>query len=233
MTTTIADGQKKNTANVLEVFGSFRVCFQQWSNLVSVRRQTSGWKYNLKKFDLENVLEKNDPSGIPDLGLRDRLASLGAKLLPDLNGLMGEPAISQPALAEIMSICESARDNTLLISPQPGKYLGPAFDVLEADLRGLSGSAKTTVACPDDPTGDGEWSAPLSQAEIARRITGKSDVRSREIAPLFNKWHIEPVSARKVRIRLDTMNESDRAKIENPNFFQPLRATSATTATSQ
>ncbi len=131
-TTTISDEQKKNATKVSESLSLFRSCFQQWSNLVSVRRRTIGWNYDL---------EKNDPPGIPDLGLRERLARLGTELLPDLNGYTGEPAISQGALKEIIYLCESARDNALVISPQPGKYLGPAFEVLEADLRSLSGSA--------------------------------------------------------------------------------------------
>ncbi len=139
MTTTISDEQKKSAANVLESLTSFRSDFQQWVNLLSVRRRSVGWNW-----DLEN----NDPPGVPDLGLRERLASLGAELLPDLNGFTGEPAISQGALAEIIWLCERGRDNALAESPQEGKYYGPAFDVLEADLRSLSGSAKTTIASP-------------------------------------------------------------------------------------
>lgn len=205
-TTIISDDQKKNAAKVLEVFGSFRGCFQQWSNLVSVRRRTIGWNYDL---------EKNDPPGIPDLGLRDRLASLAEELVPNLKSFIGEPAISQGALKEIIYICESARDNELQISPAPGKYLAPAFEVLEGDLRSLSGGAGTTMEPADDPTSKVEWSYQLTKTELACRLLNNEHARPRDAEAVFEKYGLRHVKGYKHQICLEKMDPGMRYRVEH------------------
>ena len=212
MTTTV-DDQKKNAAEALESLAAFRGVWQQWSNLLSVRRRTVGWNW-----DLEN----NDPPGVPDLGLSERLASLGTELLPALDGLGEEPAISQGALAEIVWLCERSRDNALAESPAEGKYYGPAFDVLEADLRSLSGSAN---ACHDmnftRPSSHLDWKDPkeptvlMSFSKAAYLLNAKD---GRMVTTMANRGDI---AARKIgkQIILDLEDIADL----NPTALKEAR----------
>jgi hypothetical protein len=62
----------------------------------------------------------------------------------------------------------------------------------------------------------GEWSAPMSKTEMARRITGKKKARPRDVATLLEKHGVSHVSGHKWLIRLDTLDSHTRKKLEQP-----------------
>ncbi len=213
--TTISDEQKKNAVKALRALESYRDKQLQMErvNAQPVRRG----RVHRHEYRLEAVKS-------------------GVSLLEALNADLGERSQDLKMMERAFQRASMAQTKGTLKDEDQAR-LFDAIALAEQELRRMTGDnaipddtkAPTDSPHPDDPTSSGIWSAPLAPAEIARRITGKSDARSRDIA-LFKRWHVEPVTARKIRIRLDSMNEGDRAKIENPNFFQPLRATSATTA---
>lgn len=61
-----------------------------------------------------------------------------------------------------------------------------------------------------------ELSAPMSLAEMSRRITGNSKARAREVRPLLERYGLQRVSesVNKWTVRLDEMDASTRRKLE-------------------
>ncbi len=63
----------------------------------------------------------------------------------------------------------------------------------------------------------GNWSAPMTKAEAARRITKSSSDRGRKIEPLLTEWGYQKVSPKKIQICLDNVPENLRRRIEAPD----------------
>ena len=61
-----------------------------------------------------------------------------------------------------------------------------------------------------------EWSIPMSKAEMAKRLTGDPNARSRKVEALLARYGLEQVSPRQWRVRLDKMDMASRAKVEDP-----------------
>ncbi len=67
------------------------------------------------------------------------------------------------------------------------------------------------------PRIEGEWSAPMTKAEMARRITGNRKARAREVEAILVSYGIKNLSGNKWSVRLDGMDSNTRKKIETPN----------------
>ena len=59
------------------------------------------------------------------------------------------------------------------------------------------------------------WSSPMSKREMARRITGRTNARARDVEPLLEKFGVKPVSDKKWIVRLDEMDANTRQKLES------------------
>ena len=62
----------------------------------------------------------------------------------------------------------------------------------------------------------GEWSPPMSKAEIARRITRNNRARFRDVEQMFPEGTLKPLSDRKWAVRLDTLDNNSRRNLETP-----------------
>jgi len=63
---------------------------------------------------------------------------------------------------------------------------------------------------------DGEWSAPMTRTEIARRITGRANARPRKVQALLNRYGLQHVAGRMYQVRLDKMESNIRKIVEKP-----------------
>lgn len=61
-----------------------------------------------------------------------------------------------------------------------------------------------------------ERSAPMSKAEMARRLTGRSKARGREIESFLQDHDVQHAEGHKWTVRLDTMDQRSRKKLEQP-----------------
>jgi hypothetical protein len=77
-------------------------------------------------------------------------------------------------------------------------------------------NAKSQTSEMSIPAIDGEWSAPMTRTEMARRITGKKKPRPREVDDFLHRHGLEHVSGRKCRVRLDNMDKAMRGRLEEP-----------------
>ena len=68
----------------------------------------------------------------------------------------------------------------------------------------------------DIPPPAGEWSEPMSKAAFARRVFGGRKERGRDVDPLLKQFGFERITAKTIRVRLDTMDANTRKKVENP-----------------
>jgi hypothetical protein len=136
-------------------------------------------------------------------------------------------ARAQPYAERVRAEVARLAGNNLGLPKVPGQASDP-----EDDIRAMfdwlrhakeislgSGDRDSEVAPPKTPTqsaapSEGEWSAPMAKAEMARRITGKANARSREVEALLRRFGLERVAGLKWRVRLDTMDPATRRKIE-------------------
>lgn len=69
---------------------------------------------------------------------------------------------------------------------------------------------------PEQAQAEGEWSAPMSKSEMARRIMRDKDARSRKVEALLKRHGLEHIKGKQYRVRLDTMDALTRRKLEEP-----------------
>ena len=65
----------------------------------------------------------------------------------------------------------------------------------------------------------GEWSEPMSWAEVARRVFGNPKDRARKVKLLFKSDEFQQVSPKLVRVRLDKLDSLTRRRIEKARIF--------------
>ena len=73
--------------------------------------------------------------------------------------------------------------------------------------------ASTTDDAPELRPPDGEWIGPMSKMEIAQRILKdrSPSARWRKVAPLFDNTHIQEVTPRTFRFRIDQLDKPTQA----------------------
>jgi len=81
---------------------------------------------------------------------------------------------------------------------------------------GARGGDTTEQTGKTAATIDGEWSAPMTRTEIARRITGRANARPRKVQALLDRYGLQHVSGRMYQVRLDKMESNIRKSIEKP-----------------
>lgn len=59
-----------------------------------------------------------------------------------------------------------------------------------------------------------EWSSPMTRTEMARRLTGNSKARHREVKHFLQQFGLRHVNGKKYQIRLDKMDAYTRQNIE-------------------
>ena len=73
---------------------------------------------------------------------------------------------------------------------------------------------------PDAPAPAAERCAPMSKAEMARRLTGRPQARGRDVESFLKEHDLQYAEGRKWTVRLDTMDQHSREKLE-PQTTQP------------
>lgn len=85
---------------------------------------------------------------------------------------------------------------------------------LEATARPGPGAAQRLDVEGTDAPVEGEWSAPMTRTEMARRITGDHHARPRKIEGLLKRCGLRHVGGRMFQVRIDTMDSATRKKVE-------------------
>lgn len=85
---------------------------------------------------------------------------------------------------------------------------------IESIIANLSSNARKLEAILEECE-EGEWSAPMSRAEMARRIMEDPKARWRGAEPLVKQYEMREVD-NKLCIRLDNMDSKMRRKLEEP-----------------
>jgi len=91
--------------------------------------------------------------------------------------------------------------------------LEEALRILARNLAGNEAKAADKTKGATHLT-EGEWSAPMSKSEMARRITGRRKARAREVASFLEPHEIKSVGGNKWIVRLDKMDANNRRKLE-------------------
>ena len=66
----------------------------------------------------------------------------------------------------------------------------------------------------DEPPPAGERCAPMSKAEMARRLTGRPQARGRDVKSFLREHDLQHAEGRKWTVRLDTMDQGSREKLQ-------------------
>ena len=100
--------------------------------------------------------------------------------------------------------------------PQAKINMGWCWPDLFASSLSAIEAAELVVPLPEQLTLVGEWSAPMSKAEFARRVRQNADARFRDVRALFNKLEKQQEEgSTKWSFRLDTLDESLRKNLES------------------
>jgi hypothetical protein len=88
--------------------------------------------------------------------------------------------------------------------------------LLEATAGPGSGAAQRLDVEGTDAPDEGEWSAPMTRTDMARRITGDRYARPRKVEKLLHRYGLRHVDGRMFQVRVDTMDSATRKKVEKP-----------------